>query len=83
MSRTGHYRYRRLRARVIANSDTCALCGKPLTDLPWPDPYSTTADHVIPIADGGHNNGELRAVHNVCNRQRFKQAQQNRHGREW
>ena len=63
MTRTGHYRYRRNRARVIRNSDTCAICGQPLNpDLRWPDPCCTVADHIVPIADGGHNNGAVRAA---------------------
>ena len=82
MSRTGHYRYRGNRRRVIRNADTCAICGQPLNpDIPWPDPMCITADHITPIADGGRNDGPLRAVHNRCNQRRWQQTI--RHGRQW
>ena len=84
MSRTGHYRYRKNRRRIIRNADTCAICGQPLNpDIKWPDPYCTTADHIVPISEGGHNNGAIRAVHNQCNRKRWQLQQTNRHGRVW
>jgi 5-methylcytosine-specific restriction endonuclease McrA len=84
MARTGHYRYRRNRARVIRNTTVCELCGGDLyPDLPWPHPLSTTADHIVPVSEGGHNNSALRAVHNQCNRNRWQLQQTNRHGRAW
>lgn len=83
-SRTSHRRYRSNRARVIRNSDTCAICGKPLDkSIPWPDPWCTTTDHVVPIADGGHNLGTLQAAHRICNQKRWQQAGKTRHGRSW
>ena len=83
-ARTGHWIYKRNRRRVLRAATCCALCGQPLNpDLKWPDPWCTTADHIIPIADGGHNNGPLRAVHNQCNRKRWEYANKNRHGRQW
>lgn len=83
-SRTSHRRYRTNRRRVIRNADTCAICGQPLNpDIAWPDPYCITADHIIPIADGGHNLGKLQAVHRICNQRRWQHAGQQRHGRSW
>jgi 5-methylcytosine-specific restriction endonuclease McrA len=71
-------------ARTGAEATCCAICGQPLNpDIKWPDPWCSTADHVTPIADGGSNNGPLRAVHNRCNRQRWQLQQTNRHGRQW
>jgi hypothetical protein len=59
-----------------------AICGQPLNpDIKWPDPWCITADHNIPIADGGHNNGALQAVHRICNQRRWQQTV--RHGRAW
>ena len=83
-SRTSHRAYRRNRARVIRNADTCAVCGQPLNpDLKFPDPLSTSADHITPIADGGHNLGPLQACHLRCNQKRWQQAGKTRHGRQW
>jgi 5-methylcytosine-specific restriction endonuclease McrA len=84
MARTGHWRYRRNRARVLRNATCCAICGQPLNhDLKWPDPYCVTADHVTPLADGGSNNGQLQAAHRICNQRRWQLQQTNRHGRVW
>ena len=81
-SRTSHRAYRRNRKRVLRNSTICAICGEPLNpNVQWPDPMSITADHIIPIADGGDNLGPLRAVQNRCNQRRWQLQQTNRHGR--
>ena len=85
MARTGHWIYRRRRARVLRNAEVCAICGQPLNpDIPWPDPMCITADHIVPIAEGGHNNGKLQACHRICNQKRWSQsAKPVRHGRTW
>ncbi len=83
-SRTSHRRYRTNRARVIRNSTVCAICGQDLNpDAVWPDKWCTTADHVVPIADGGDNLGPVRAVHRICNQRRWQKAGETRHGRAW
>lgn len=57
-------------AREGAN---CHLCGLPISyDLPQGHPGSVEADHVIPIAEGGHPLGELAASHRRCNQSRGK-----------
>ncbi|WP_432135159.1 HNH endonuclease [Streptomyces sp. bgisy154] len=38
------YEYRRLRARILAASDICIVCGHALADA---------VDHVIPVSKGG------------------------------
>jgi 5-methylcytosine-specific restriction endonuclease McrA len=45
---------------------------------------SWTADHVIPIKDGGHHNGELRAAR-LCHNQRRNRSTKPvvQHGRQW
>ena len=86
MSRTGHRGYRRNRARVLRNSDCCHWCGQLLDpDLPFPHPLSSTADHLLPIKDGGSNTGVVVAAHLKCNqaRNRKQQPGAERHARDW
>lgn len=58
-----HRAYRRVRLRVLAESDVCWLCGHTGAD---------TVDHLVPLAYGGplldpHN---LRPAHRSCNSSR-------------
>lgn len=65
----GHRAYR-AKARRLKRSGSliCWLCNDPIDpDLPREDPMSWTADHVIPLAQGGSLTGELRPAHNRCN----------------
>lgn len=49
----------------------CHLCGKKIdTTLPFLDPHAFTADHIIPLAKGGHVLGELKPAHRICNSKR-------------
>lgn len=83
MSRTRDPIYLRNRKR-IRNEDVCWLCGAWIDpDLKFPHPQSWTADHVIPIAKGGTNAGELKPAHNLCNQQRRTKHPPPRHGRQW
>lgn len=71
MTRTNDRRYRKQRAALRVEGVVCVLCGQPIDlELKWPDPMSFTADHVDPVALGGHNNGELQPMHAVHNRLR-------------
>ena len=87
MSRTSHRGYRRNRKRLLDSTDTCALCGQLLMpDEPWPSPWSSEADHVHELRQGGDNaTGLLRAVHRGCHQQRrkFEQAAAQRHAINW
>lgn len=59
-------RHREIRAQVLATETACWICGKPGTDA---DPL--TADHLVPIADGGRNvRSNYRAAHETCNKRR-------------
>ena len=90
-SRTSHRRYRTNRARVIRNSTVCAICGGDLNpDIPWPDKWCVTADHITPVSDARDererrilNLGKLQAVHRICNQRRWQHAGEQRHGRAW
>ena len=64
MSRTGHFRYRKNRRRVIRDATVCAICGGDLNpDIPWPDPWCVTADHITPVAYA-RDERERRALNN-------------------
>lgn len=69
MSRTGDINYRKKRAECLAPDNlVCALCHQPIDKtLEWPDPMSATADHIIPVARGGRNDGQLQPAHKLCN----------------
>lgn len=55
----------------------CWLCGEPIDyNADWKDPLSFTADHVDPIANGGHMLGELKPAHRSCNSRRGKRPPQ-------
>jgi 5-methylcytosine-specific restriction endonuclease McrA len=53
--------YRRAAAIIRATATRCHLCGQPARPG---DPWQ--ADHIIPIADGGHT-GPLAPAHRSCN----------------
>ena len=87
MARTSDATYLRNRERVRRTQDTCALCGAWIDpDLKHPDPWSFSADHVVPVSRGGHNKGVLQAAHLTCNRRRGNKALNEMrvpHGRQW
>jgi hypothetical protein len=63
MSRTKDHTYLKNRAHAFAQSDVCWICGGWLDpELKWPDPWSRSADHVVPVSRGGHNRGEVKPV---------------------
>lgn len=90
MSRTGDPRYRRNRARVLAGDDlVCVFCNMPIDKrLKAPDPMSPSADHIDPIAAGGHNLGPLQPAHLGCNssagaKGAYRPPKKRRHVRPW
>lgn len=63
--------YEKSRRVIIRTGTICAICGQPVDKkLKWPDPMSATADHIIPIAKGGHPSdlANLQLAHLICNR---------------
>lgn len=70
MTRTGDRHYRRKRAQLLNQPGLiCAWCGLPIdTTLKSPHPMSPSADHITPIAAGGHNHGDLQPMHLGCNK---------------
>lgn len=60
--------YRRKSARVRKQASQCWICQGPIDpSLDYRHPLSATADHVDPLATGGHILGELRPAHRSCN----------------
>ncbi len=60
--------YRRAAARTIRNNPICWICGHAIDpNLPRHHRMAGTADHVDPLAQGGHILGELRPAHRACN----------------
>ena len=64
----------RVKAAAIAQGTPCALCnghhGPLRDDVPPDHPLYVTADHVTPLANGGHLLGPMVAVHRICNLRR-------------
>ncbi len=64
-------RRRALRARVLASSDVCAICGKPVDkSLKTPHPLSPEVDELVPVSRGGDplSFANCRLTHRICNR---------------
>lgn len=60
-----------LKRKTRANGDPCSICGQAFDwSVEWKHPLSFTADHVEPIASGGHLLGELAPAHRGCNSRR-------------
>ena len=80
--RRDNYHRRRARAKgapygaaaflsdVIARDGLdCSLCGEPVDmALEWPDPFSKSLDHTVPLSKGGaHDLSNCRLAHLGCN----------------
>lgn len=55
----------------MATQSLCAICGRPVDKtLKFPDAFSATVDHIIPVARGGHPSDidNLQLAHFQCNR---------------
>ncbi len=81
--------YRRAAANLKRTATICHLCGREIdTSLPTLHPMAWTADHLIPIAAGGHVLGPLAPAHRSCNSRkgdgrRAPQAQPLRTSQDW
>ena len=63
--------YRKARKKIFATQSVCAICGRPVNfDLKFPDPWSATVDHIIPISKGGNpaDIANMQLAHLQCNR---------------
>lgn len=87
---SGSRPYRRNRAAILAPEPLwCALCGRRIDKWrKWPDPWCGTADHIIPVALGGHpyRLENLQPAHMACNNRREHErraAQDGRTAKPW
>lgn len=63
--------FKKLKKTIYASQTNCALCGRPVDfSLTFPNPWSATIDHIIPIAKGGNPASleNLQLAHLQCNR---------------
>lgn len=68
-----HRKWRQLRERVFAEETHCWLCGRWVDQsLPPRTPMSRSADHVVPIDQGGaeFDRANVRLAHFGCNSRR-------------
>ena len=83
MTRIGRdYAFRKVRERVLAGAQVCALCGRPLDwDAPPRSRWAPSVDHLLPVSRTRHldphtrrrlalDPGGLQAVHVGCNAKR-------------
>lgn len=63
--------YEKNKKIIIAKESVCGICGRPVDKaLTYPNPWSATVDHIIPINKGGHPSDidNLQLAHFRCNR---------------
>ena len=56
---------------IFGSQSVCGICGRPVNfDLVFPNPWSATVDHIIPVSKGGDpaNIENLQLAHLQCNR---------------
>ncbi len=76
LGRAGH-RWRQLVARVKREETHCAWCLAPLApEVPYPDPWSTSVDHIVPLIEGGAPlaRWNVCAMHKVCNERKGRRS---------
>lgn len=75
--------WRRLRSLVQLTEPNCWLCGLEIdADRGYPDPWSFSVDHVVPLSLGGAplERGNARAAHLRCNMRRRRNRRLARQG---
>ena len=63
--------YQKAKKKIFATQSVCAICGRPVNfDLHFPDPWSPTVDHIIPVSKGGNpaDIANMQLAHLQCNR---------------
>ena len=63
--------YQKAKKIIFASQSLCGICGRAVNfDKKFPDPWSATLDHIIPIEKGGDPASleNLQLAHLQCNR---------------
>lgn len=63
--------YIKARKIIFSTQSICAICGRPVNfDLKFPDPWSATVDHIVPLSKGGNpaDISNMQLAHFRCNR---------------
>lgn len=63
--------FEKARRIIYSSQSNCAICGRPVDfDKRFPDPWSATIDHIVPISKGGDpaSLNNLQLAHLQCNR---------------
>lgn len=63
--------FQKAKRLIYSTQNTCAICGRAVNfDLTFPNPWSATLDHIIPVAKGGDpaSIDNLQLAHLQCNR---------------
>ena len=88
MSRTHRVGYLANRAKLRYEGVLCHICGEEIDlTLPRKDPMSFSADHIIPVEEGGTDHADnLMPAHLGCNKRkgtkRLDQVRFDRHSRK-
>lgn len=71
--RANSSRRNKIRARIKAEGEPCALCGLPIDySLPPGDPMAFEVDEIVPVSLGGNplDITNCQAVHRICNQRK-------------
>lgn len=63
--------YQKAKKIIFASQSVCGICGRAVNfDKKFPDPWSATLDHIIPVQKGGDPASleNLQLAHLQCNR---------------
>ena len=70
---SAHASYLKAKKIIFASQSVCGICGRPVDfDKKFPDPWSATIDHIIPVSKGGAPASleNMQLAHSFCNRQK-------------
>ena len=66
-----HRTFEKAKRFIYSTQSVCGICGHPVNfDKVFPDPWSPTVDHIIPVSKGGSpvDVANLQLAHLRCNR---------------